>query len=453
MASTSLSSRGYSIPKASLSKEALDKIKSELLVSPYTPKGYDMGPKIVFPLFQESESRIYMPKCYGLEHYGVPGKNKVPAGLPLPTSLVFKGKLRSEQETPVANLLAACHDPKQMGGILNVFCGGGKTTMALAVSVALGRKTLIVVHKDFLLEQWKERIHQFVPGARVGLIKAKKVDVIDKDIVLGSLQSLCMKEYDHASTFAEFGTVVIDEVHHTSAEVFSRALAKVAFRYTIGLSATVQRKDGLTKVFLWHLGKIVYKAKERVDIVDVKLIEYDSCDPEYCDEPAIFNGKPNMSRMINNICAHKPRNERILSLIKTTFEEAPLRKLLILSDRRAHLAMLKDMIEKNTAFTTGIYLGGMKQTVLAECAEKQIILATFAIASEGYDQPGLDTLLLASPRSDIVQSAGRILRDRPEDRRNVPLIIDIVDGFSLFPNQGSKRMTYYKKGDWNIIYE
>jgi len=160
-----------------------------------------------------------------------------------------------------------------------------------------------------------------------------------------------------------------------------------------------------------------------------------------------------MSRMINNICAHKPRNERILSLIKTTFEEAPLRKLLILSDRRAHLAMLKDMIEKNTAFTTGIYLGGMKQTVLAECAEKQIILATFAIASEGYDQPGLDTLLLASPRSDIVQSAGRILRDRPEDRRNVPLIIDIVDGFSLFPNQGSKRMTYYKKGDWNIIYE
>ena len=81
--------------------------------------------------------------------------------------------------------------------------------MALSIAVSLGRKTLIVVHKDFLLEQWKERIEQFIPSARVGLIKAKVVDTDDKDIVLASLQSLSMKEYA-PETFESFGTLVAD---------------------------------------------------------------------------------------------------------------------------------------------------------------------------------------------------------------------------------------------------
>jgi len=74
-------------------------------------------------------------------------------------------------------------------------------------------------------------------------------------------------------------------------------------------------------------------------------------------------------------------------------------------------------------------------------------LATYAIASEGYDQKGLDTILLASPKSDVVQSVGRILREKEGERQHVPLVIDIVDMFSLFKGQGHKRAVFYRQMD------
>jgi superfamily II DNA or RNA helicase len=119
-------------------------------------------------------------------------------------------------------------------------------------------KTLVIVHKEFLLNQWIERIHQFLPTARVGKIQGSTVDVDNKDIVIGMLQSLSMKDYP-ADTFTSFGLMVIDEVHHISSEVFSCALFKVVTKYTMGLSATMNRKDGTTKVFKMFLGDVVYK--------------------------------------------------------------------------------------------------------------------------------------------------------------------------------------------------
>ena len=95
-------------------------------------------------------------------------------------------------------------------------------------------------------------------------------------------------------------------------------------------------------------------------------------------------------------------------------------------------------------------MGGMKAGTLAECEDKQVIFATYAIASEGYDQKGLDTLILASPRSDVIQSVGRILRDKPCDRAHVPLIIDVVDTFSLFMGQATKRQAFYKSCKYTI---
>lgn len=438
-----ITSRGYSIFKDSCD---VANIKKELTVS---PKGYDIGPKVVFKLFLESETKLYVPKYYGLHKFGIPEKIKVGNGLALDPTIMFTGSLRKEQEVPVQKVVDACHDPLQMGGILNVFCGGGKTTMALYIITVLQRKTLIVVHKDFLLEQWKERIQQFLPAARIGLIKAKTIDVIDKDIVLASLQSLSMKEYDPA-IFEQFGTVIVDEVHHTSAEVFSKALAKLCFRYTIGLTATATRKDGLSKVFQWYLGRIVHKAEKRSDFAKVHIVNYFVDDKDYCEESTIMGSKPNVSRMLNNICEYAPRNTLIVKLVVDILSKEPKRKMIILSDRRGHLVTLAEMLT-SANFDVGIYMGGMKQTVLTECGNRQIILATYAIASEGYDQPGLNTLVLASPRSDVVQSVGRILRDKPEDRTYVPLIVDIIDTFNIFERQGQKRITYYEKCNWDVL--
>ena len=436
-----LTKRGYAIPKTELLDSIIESIKKELTVSPFVPKGYKFG-TTTFKLYQESEKNIYVPKSYGIKKFGHPSTIKIIGD---DINCKFTGTLRPEQITPVDKLITACLDPNAMGGILNICCGGGKTTMALYTLSVLAKKTLIIVHKDFLLEQWKERIKSFLPDASIGLIKAKVIDIDNKDVVLGSLQSLSMKEYD-TNIFSSFGTVIIDEVHHTSAEVFSKALAKVSFVYTIGLSATIVRKDGLSKVFKWYLGDVVFQSEKRKDNVIVKCIDFDDPDNEkYQEFPTLCTGKPNVAKMINNVCDNTLRNKLIID--EAIQAASHNRKILILSDRRMHILELEKQI-KLSGIEVGIYMGGMKSSILANCSTKQIIIATFAIASEGYDQPGLDTIILASPKSDVVQAVGRILRDKECDRKNVPLIIDIVDSHENFQRQAQKRQHYYKQCNW-----
>jgi superfamily II DNA or RNA helicase len=241
---------------------------------------------------------------------------------------------------------------------------------------------------------------------------------------------------------------IVHNCHHTSAEVFSQALKKISFRYTIGLSATINRKDGLAKVFKWYLGDVVYKSTKRKDTVKVEMKCFYDASPKYSTEHKSY-GKLNISKMINNVCDFAPRAEFIINMIKTVLEKEEERKILILSDRRTHLQTLYEQL-KIQGFDVGIYMGGMKQEVLNDCENKQIILATFAIAAEGYDQKGLDTLILASPKSDVIQAVGRILRDKEHERKHVPLILDIVDKFSIFEKQGMKRLNYYKSMGYTI---
>lgn len=338
--------------------------------------------------------------------------------------------------------------------ILGDFTVTHNTISAIHMICVLAKKTLIIVHKEFLLQQWKERILEFAPSAKIGLIKAKIIDIENKDIVLAMLQSVSMKEYEE-SVFKDFGNVIFDECHHLGAEVFSQALRKVTFKYSIGLTATPKRADGLTKVFTWFLGDIAYTSKKRKDNVGVHLKKYYSDNLDYSKIHTLYNNKPNMAKMINNICEYEPRVEFIINEILIILNKEPGRKCLFLSDRRNHLHSIKYLLDtkKNngTQIESGYYYGGLKEYQLKETEAKQIILATFQMAKEGLDIKGLDTLVLLSPKSDIIQICGRILRDKPEDRKYIPLILDIVDDFSLFKNQGKKRYTYYKKCKYDII--
>lgn len=332
--------------------------------------------------------------------------------------------------------------------LLGDFTVTHNTVCGISMICTLAKKTLIIVHKDFLLEQWKERIQQFAPSSRLGLIKAKIIDVENKDIVLASLQSLSMKQYDD-DVFKEFGTVIIDECHRIASMVFSRALKKINFKYSIGLTATPKRKDGLTKVFKWYIGDIAYESKKISDNVQVKFYRYYDPDQEYSKVHLLYNKKPNIARMINNICEFIPRVDFIEEIILNILFEEPNRRFLILTDRRQHVELLKNMLDKNK-LDCGLYYGGLKQEILKKSEESQFIIGTFTLISEGFDIKGLNTLILASPRGDIVQICGRILRDKPEDRKYIPLIIDIVDNFGSFTNQAKKRHTYYKKCKYDI---
>ena len=339
--------------------------------------------------------------------------------------------------------------------LLGDFTVTHNTTIALYIAAQLKKKMLVVCHKEFLLNQWRERINQFLPGAKVGLIKAKTLDIDDKDIVLASLQSLAMKDYD-PEVFQRFGIVTVDECHRTAAEVFSKALSKITSRYTIGLSATLDRKDGLRKVFEWYLGRPVNNMRIKTErTMLVEIVPYiDRDNNKYREELTMSNGKLNIAAMVNNLCAHAPRNVVIVDKLVERMTLDKGRRTLILSDRRNHLKELEVMIKRRDCHyigTIGFYIGGMKEKELAKSAECDVILGTNALASEGMDIPGLNTLIIASPISTIEQQLGRIQRQTAHEQLFVPYTIDISDTFSVFKSQAKRRMAHYKKKRYTIV--
>ena len=439
-----LGNRGYTVDKESISTSVQKSIKQELTVKAYVNEDYSV-PSIPFPIYGESQRKLYVPRFYGIDKYGLPYTSKIDE--PQEITCTFSKKLRDIQQ-PIADAFieATEKSPYGGGGIISVPCGYGKTVIGLYLACKLGVKTLVVAHQDFLLDQWKERIDFFVKNANIGRIQGKICKTVNKDIVLATLQSLSMKEFNE-SVFEGFGLVIYDECHHLGAEVFSKALLKTNFKYLLGLSATPKRADGLSKVFEWYLGKIVFQIKKRnQETVNIKLFKYYDEDESYSKVELNFQGKPNTSKMMNNICNYTPRNELIVTEIKKTIDDN--RKVLILSNRKSQLESIFDMI--GDYCDKGYYLGGMKEKELKKSEEKQLLLATFSMAEEGLDCKDLDTVFLVSPKSNIEQAVGRILRKEVDKREKIPLVIDFIDCFSTFERQGEKRIKFYKKSKYTI---
>lgn len=446
MASTYINNRGYVIYKDALSLTEMKYIRDELTVKPFVPKATIQPPS--FPIYRESSNKFYLPRYFGFDNYGEPDENRLLDGNNI--SLNFNGTLRDYQETIVNTYLNKVNGEFGGGGLLDIMTGMGKTTIALNIVSRLKKKTLVIVHKSFLLNQWVERINQYLPGARIGRIQGPTIDIEDKDIVIGMLQSLSMKEYS-PEIFETFGLTIVDEVHHISSEVFSRSLLKIVTKYTLGLSATMTRKDGLTKVFKMYLGDIIYRLNDRGDHnVIVKAIEYNApqTDEVYDILETDYKGNPMFSTMISKICSYNRRSDYIINIIKNEFEIKPDQHMILLAHNRNLLTYLHDGLLHNGLDSIGYYVGGMKEKELKESEKKKIILATYQMAAEGLDIPSLTTLVLASPKTDIVQSVGRILRMKHER----PLIIDIIDQHSIFRQQWSKRKAYYIKCKYSITY-
>ena len=450
MVYTTLSRNGYKIKKNELSQKELKDIKNDLTVNPYVVGDFGNGSEKRFSLYMESPNSLYIPRFYAFDKYGKPDKSKMDDGLDI--NIVFNGSLRKEQEPIIDLYKKACLE--KGGGLISLKCGGGKTVLALYIISMLKKKTIVVVHKDFLMTQWRDRITQFLPNARIGKIQQNTIDIENKDIVLAMVQSLSQKEYD-PNVFSSFGLAIFDECHHLGAEVFSKSMAKVASKYMLGLSATPDRKDGLRKVFEWFIGPMVYSSKTDVnkDFIETRIYEYDNKeDTKYNKLELGYNKKPCMPRMINNIsdCIH--RNDFINELVKTEYMTG--RKILILGDRREYLnrteKWIKDNIDPNIV---GQYVGGMKPAELRDSQEKDIILGTYSMASEGMDIPKLNTIFLASPKSDVVQSVGRILREKASVRKFHPLVVDFLDvhpNLGVFSKQCDKRISFYKKNNHQI---
>lgn len=349
------------------------------------------------------------------------------------------------------------------------------TMLAIYLSWALGLKTLVVTHKEFLMDQWEERINQFTT-AKVGRIRQSVVDVEDKDIVIGMLRSLSIKDYP-TDILQQFGMVIYDEVHHTGSRVDSQALLKTSAQYTLGLSATPDRADGMTKVINWHIGNILYEMEKKYNYrVLVKKVFFRSSDPLFKEKKRWFPPKnalaPNHTSMTENLTKIKTRNQLIVSMINTL--KGMGRKILVLSYRVEHLEFLKQMVDEKIKadgethiYNSYFYMGKTKrgEKKLAE-KDGHIIFATMQLAEEGLDISHLDTVIFALPVSiqkdkkkkgkiksskALIQSIGRILRnDKLEDLTQIPLVIDLSDMFSIYSGWSDKRNEVYGKKNWYI---
>lgn len=332
--------------------------------------------------------------------------------------------------------------------VLGDFTVTHNTVLSLNIISQLKKKTFIIVHKEFLMNQWIERINQFLPNAKIGKIQGQIIDIENKDIVIGMLQSISMKDYP-ASIFSDFGLTIIDEVHHISSEVFSNALFKLVTKYMLGLSATMNRKDGTSNVFKMFLGDVIFKGKrdEERNVI-VRAVEYKVDDDDFNEVKYDYRGNPQYSSMISKLCEYNRRSEFILTIISDMLIENSNQQIMILAHNKNLLTYLHDAIIHRKIASAGYYVGGMKEHALKETETKQIVIATYSMAAEALDIKTLTTLIMATPKTDIEQSVGRILREKHSN----PIVVDIIDSHQLFKNQWTKRKTFYKKENYKIIY-
>lgn len=424
--------------------ETESEIKRELTVRPQTnalgSSGPGFGPS--FKVFRQvkGEKSLVVPRYYGLGRFGPPSRDARPACAGAP-GIVFTGRLRDATRQPEAFAAGVKAFEDTGGGVLSLPCGFGKTTCALALSAHLNVRTMIVVHKEFLANQWVDKIKEFCPTATIGRVQGDTFDV-EKDFVIAMIQTMCMREFDKKA-FDSIGLLVVDEAHHIGAPAFSQFMFKVCPRYTLGLTATPERKDGLTRLLYWFLGPEFFKV-ERVNQGTTKVTTLNYTDEAFKESPPVTRfGQLNMAGMINIVTELEARND----LIVETAEDALAtgRRVLILSDRREHCFYLQNRLGSNAK----LYVGGMKEKDLEESAKSPIVVATFQLAHEGLDIPALDTVILATPKSDIKQSIGRIMRETA-GKLNDPLIFDIADSWSVFFAMYRKRLKVYREGGFEV---
>jgi superfamily II DNA or RNA helicase len=435
--------RGYIIRKKILTDLQIKNIKDELTVRPFCNGDYGKDSE-TFKVYLENDGKLYLPKFYGLEKFGKPDINTLPNGANI--DIDFSLNLKEEQKMPAQYTLNAYKE--KGGGILSLPCGFGKTILALYFISQLKKKTIVIVHKEFLMNQWIERIQFALPNAKVGIVQADKCEIAGNDIIIGMLQTISMKEFP-PDTFNEIGHVIIDECHRIPSRVFSKALLKINSNYMLGLSATPNRKDGLTKVLKWYIGDIIYSVKSsEKNVVLVERYILTSTDENYNKELVNFRKQVQMPSMINNITNYYKRTKLIMNQVCKEILGNPARQILILSDRKQHLEDMFKMAQESGINSVGYYVGGMKKEKLKENESCKLLLGTFPMANEGLDIPSLNGLVLATPKSDIIQSVGRICRVKHDNIQ--PIIIDIVDTFSIFDGQSKKRLTVYKKKKYQV---
>ncbi len=367
-------------------------------------------------------------------------------------SVDFEGTLTPAQEKAVKKI------KESDLGILMAPPGAGKTVMACKLIADRKVSTLVLVHRQPLLDQWKERISTFlkIPIKEIGTLSGSKKKMTGK-IDVGMLQSISRLE-DLSEIAEKYSQIIIDECHHIPAASFEAILKQLPSRYVVGLSATPYRKDGLEKIMFLQCGPIRHEIlpSEVSDLPkEVSIYETSLVFPEE------LGRQPPYHVLIHYLVQNESRNHLITSKLAEVLRQN--RIPLLISDRKDHLELLGQLVRKSCPDVEQVVLEGtltnkQRRTALARITElltgnkKVMLLATASLIGEGFDLPALDTLIFATPLSfegRLIQYAGRIHRNSAGKKS--AQIIDFVDSYNgMFLKMFRGRVSTYRKMGYRI---
>jgi superfamily II DNA or RNA helicase len=324
--------------------------------------------------------------------------------------------------------------------IFQASTGFGKTFCALSIAQQMGTTVLVVVTKDDLMAQWKQAIltHTDIAESDIGFIQQDRCEYVGKKITLAMVHSLAKDKYGE-DLKSYFGMVVFDECHRMAAETFSIACTLFSGKYRLGLSATPQRIDGKDPVFTSHIGPVLVRTSLLALEPQVYMVQ-----TGWKPFHKIWYSQGKMMPVYSAMAKDPNRNELIVKYVKQAWAKG--RRVIVFSDiKEKHLKPLQLMaVEAGIpASDMAFYVGGMKESQREVAKTKKVLWATYSMAAEATDIPWLDTAVLATPRANITQPIGRVLREwegKPD-----PIVIDLVDsGPEELRGFAGKRMSTYR---------
>lgn len=326
--------------------------------------------------------------------------------------------------------------------------GWGKTVVGGAIAAGFGQPTIIIVTKEDLIHQWREALIGIlkVHPSLIGHVQQDVCDWKGKQFVLGTVQSLIIEDKYPPEMYRYFGLMVLDEVHQMAAECFVRSCQLFYAKYRLGFSATPTRKDGKTKLLHWHIGPILVKGTILEAKPKVIIRKTSWCIPtvkgKYGNSELLYHTPGRMMPVYKAMAASEGRNLEIVNFVVQSYKAD--RVTLIMSDLRdSHLDRLFQMLtnEGIPGEDIGYYVGGMSKIELSHTKKRRVVLGTYKMCSTGTDVPAWNTLVMATPRAEIKQSVGRVLR--AVEGKKQPVILDLVDQNAIFQGFYAARLKQY----------
>ena len=334
------------------------------------------------------------------------------------------------------------YDAIEDNAIINAFVSWGKTFTALAVAAKLGQKTLVVTHTVSLRTQWEKEIRK-VFGIEPGIIGSGKYD-ISPPIVVGNIQTLYKLR---GKIEKEFGTIIIDECHHIPANTFSKLVDASYARYKIGLSGTVQRKDGKHVIMPDYFGHTKFTPPKEnymeptIEVIQTRIRFMDGA-------------KIPWANRINDLVRQEEYGKLICFLAAAYRKQG--HKVLLLSDRVYFLKRVKETLGEHCELITGeVPLAEREKKIeRVQSGKVDILLGTQSIFSEGISVNPLSCLILATPVSNtplLTQLVGRVIREYPG--KIDPVVVDINLKGKTAEKQAKLRLGHYLQQGYNVFFK